>query len=96
MGELHLVDDVGALLADLVLVALVGEEEAARARAHRDRHLARGAVELDGVHLAGGLVVAEQPDLGDVVDEGAPALVVDVELDVHHRHVDLQSGPGFN
>ena len=34
-----MVDDVSSLLGDLVVVALVGEEEAARARAHRDRHL---------------------------------------------------------
>ena len=53
--------------------------------------LARGAVELDCVHLVGGVVVVEQPDLSDVVDEGVPvpALVIDVKLDVDYRHVDL-------
>ena len=53
MRHLHLVDDVGPFLGHLVHVALVRKEEAARARAHRDGHLARGAVELDRVHLLG-------------------------------------------
>lgn len=64
MGQLHFVNDVAALLGHPVRVALVREEEAARARADRDGHLARGAVKFDRVHLLGRVVVVQKPWVG--------------------------------
>ena len=40
-------------------------------------------------------VCAPVPDLGDVIDEGAAVLVIDVKLDVHDRHVDLGNVVGW-